>query len=79
MLTLTYYILNAMHTKKNKHLFCVVFLTNRRRQRENERRRILAEAKSFGQFEPERAAGGASQHERGPAAITYSEIFSPYR
>ena len=39
------------------------------------RRRILAEAKSFGQFEPERAAGGASQHEHEPAAITYSGIF----
>ena len=43
------------------------------------RRRILAEAKSFGQFEPERAAVVASQHEHEPAAKTYSGIFSPYR
>ncbi len=33
----------------------------------------------LGQFEPGRAAAGASQHEHEPAAITYSEIFSPYR
>ena len=29
----------------------------------------------LGQFEPGRAAAGASQHEHEPAAITYSEIF----
>ena len=33
----------------------------------------------LGQFEPGRVAAGASQHEHEPAAITYSEIFSPYR
>ena len=33
----------------------------------------------LGQFEPGRAAAGASQHGHEPAAITYSEIFSPYR
>ena len=33
----------------------------------------------LGQFEPGRATVGASQHEHEPAAITYSEIFSPYR
>jgi len=45
-----------MHIK-NKHLIYVVFLTNRRRDSGDGRRRILAEAKSFGQFEPGRAAG----------------------
>ena len=33
----------------------------------------------LGQFEPERATVGASQHEHEPAAKTYSGIFSPYR
>ena len=38
---------------------------------------VAMEGKEYwplGQFEPGRAAAGASQHEHEPAAITYSEI-----
>ena len=53
----------------------VVFLTSRRKQWRMEGEEYWP----LGQFEPGRAAAGASQHEHEPAAITYSEIFSPYR